>query len=234
MIDKFYELSCNFDRFGDHTDEDEPSEDGYLELFDGYEDLKFAFYHCASIKLGGEKGVADFEITKDNECRVVNAQMPKEILFIAERQYLSMTDFPNLEDADGWPVMSKKMAEVLLSVGDFPHQIIPVTFVDHLDEPIEDEYVILHLTELSDFFDLDKSIYTREPLERDPSHTIICDIEKLVLKEPVNGFPPMFRVKWTSVDLFVSAEAKTALEAAGIKGLSFSTIRQMYFMQTYD
>jgi hypothetical protein len=233
MIDKFYELECNFDRFGDH-DEDEPSEDGYLELFDGYEDLKSAFYYCASIKLGGEKGVADYEITKDNDCRVVNAQMPKEIIFIAERKYLSMTDFPNLEDAHGWPVMSKKMAEVLLSVSDFPHQIIPVTFIDHSDEFIENDYVILHLTELSDFLDPDKSIYTREQAMDDPSRTMISDIEKLVLKEPVNGFPPMFRVKWTEVNLFVSAEAKTALEASGIQGLSFSTIRQMYFTQTYD
>jgi hypothetical protein len=234
MIDKFYKLSCNFDRFGDHTDEDEDSEDGYLELFEGYDDLENAFLHCASITLGGDKGIAKREFTKDDDYRVVNAQMPKEIIFIADRKYLSMTDFPNLEDADYWPVMSRRMAEVILSVGDFPHQIIPVAFMDHLDEPIEEDYVILHLTELSDFLDQDKSIYTREPVEGYPGRTFICDIEKLVLKEPVNGFPPMFRVHWTEIDLFVSAEAKTALEAAGIQGLSFESIRQMYFMQTYD
>ncbi len=236
MIDKFYGLSHNFDRFGDHEDEDEVSEDGYLDRFEGDEDLKSAFFHCASIALGGDKGIAEYQVTEDDgyDCCVVNAQMPKEILFVAERKYLSMTDFPILEYANFWPVMSRKMAEVLLSVGDFPHQIIPVSFVDHLDVPIECDYVILHLTERSDLLDTDNSIYTREPVMDDSGRTFICDIEKLVLKEPENGLPPMFRVKWTHVHLFVSAEAKIALEAAGIQGLSFYRIRHIYPKQTSD
>jgi hypothetical protein len=148
--------------------------------------------------------------------------------------YLLMTDFPNLEYAGFWPVMSRKMVEVLLSVGDFPHQIIPVTFVDHLDTPIECDYVILHLTELSDFLDIDRSIYTREPVMDGSGRTVICNIQKLVLKEPKNGLPPMFRVKQTRVYLFVSAEAKIALEAAGIQGLKFNRIRHIYSKQTSD
>jgi hypothetical protein len=168
------------------------------------------------------------------ESSFLSAQMPKEIKFIADRDYLSMTDFPHLEDAHFWPVMSRKMAEVILSVGDFPHQIIPVTFEDCWDMPIECDYVILHLTELSDFLDQDKSIYSRKPVRDDSGRTFIGDIKKLVLKEPGGGFPPMFRVKWTAVDLFVSAEAKTALEAAGIQGLSFATLQQLYLMQDYD
>ncbi len=236
MTDKFYELSFDFDRFGDPEDEDRVSEDGYLDRFEGYEDLKSAFFYCASIVLGGDKGIAKYQTTEDDgyDCCVVNAQMPKEILFVAERKYLSMTDFPNLEDADDWPVMSRKMAEVLLSVGDFPHQIIPVNFVDHLDVPIECDYVILHLTERSDLLDTDNSIYTREPVMDDSGRTFICDIKKLVLKEPENGLPPMFRVKWTEVYLFVSAEAKIALEVAGIQGLSFNRIRHIYPNQTSD
>jgi hypothetical protein len=234
MINKFYELECNFDRFGDHEDKDEDSEDGYLEVFEGYKNLKAAFFDCVPITLGGDKGIAERQITEDNDYRVVNAQMPKEIKFIADRDYLSMTDFPNLKDADYWPVMSRKMAEVILSVGDFPHQIIPVTFEDYWDIPIECEYVILHPTKLSDFLDQDKSIYSRETAMDDSGRTFICDIKKLVLKEPEDGFPPMFRVKWKSVSLFVSTEAKTALEAAGIRGLRFITLQQLYFMQKYD
>jgi hypothetical protein len=222
MTDKFYKLTRSYDRFEDCENDD--IKDGYLEKFEDCRDLEDAFCHCASITLGGDKGIAKREITKDNDFRVVNAQMPKEIEFIGEREYLNMTDFPSLEDADFWPVMSRKMAEVLLSVGNFPHQIIPVTFRDHLGIPIECDYVILHLTELSDILDLDKSVYAEEQSVKDPSRIVICDIEKIVLKEPKKGFPPVFRVKWTELHLFVSAEAKTALEAAGVQGLSFSRI----------
>jgi hypothetical protein len=234
MTDKFYELGHDFDRFGDNENEDRVSEDGYLERFEGYESLEDAFSNCASLTLGGDKGIAEYQINKDNNYRVVNAQMPKEILFVAERKHLNMTDFPNLEDAGFWPVMSRRMVEVLLSVGDFPHQIIPVSFADHLDIPIECDYVILHLTKLSDFLDTDKSIYTREPIMDNSGRTFICDIEKLVLKEPENVLPPMFRIKWTEIYLFVSAEAKIALEAAGIQGLSFNRIRHLYSKQTSD
>jgi hypothetical protein len=234
MINKFYELSCNFDRFGDPEDENRASEDGYMDWFEGCEALEDAFFDCASITLGGDRGIAEWEVTSDNDYRVVNAQMPKDIIFAAERKHLNMTDFPRLEDAHFWPVMSRKMAEVLLSVGDFPHQIIPVTFVDHSDIPIECDYVIFHLTQLSNFFDLDESIYSRTPVMNDSGRTVICDVKKLVLKEPKNGFPPMFRVKWNVVNLFVSAAAKTALEAADIQGLCFTTLQQLYYRHTYD
>jgi hypothetical protein len=234
MTDKFYELGHNFDRFGDHEDEDQASEDGYLEKFESYNDIENAFFCCAPITLGGDKGVAEREPTEEGIWSVLKAQMPKEIKFTVDREWLSMTDFPHLEDAHFWPIMSRKMVEILLSVGDFPHQIIPVSFRDHLGVPIECDYVILHLTELSDILDLDKSLYSLRQSVLDPSKSIISDIKKVVLKEPKKGFPPVFRVKWKEIYLFVSAEAKVALEAAGIKGIGFSTIRQLYFMHTYD
>jgi hypothetical protein len=214
MTDKFYELGHDFDRFGDYENEDRVSEDGYLDRFEGDEDLENAFIYCASIVLGGDKGIAEYQITEDDgyDYCVVNAQMPEEILFVAERKYLSMTDFPILEYADYWPVMSRKMAEVLLSVGDFPHQIIPVAFVDHSDVPIECDYVILHLTERSDLLDTHNSIYTRLPVMDDSGRTFTGRIEKLV----------------------VSSEAKIALEAAGIQGLGFTRIRHIYSKQTSD
>jgi hypothetical protein len=220
MTDKFYELDCNFDRFG----ENEAFEDGYLEKFEGYDGLEYAFMGCASITLGGDKGIAEREPTAEGIWSVLKAQMPKEIKFTAEREYLSMTDFPNLEDAHFWPIMSRKMVEILLSVRNFPHQIIPVTFRDHLGIPIECDYVILHLTQLLDLLDLDKSVYSLDQSILDPSKLLVSDIQKIVLKEPKKGFPPIFRVKHAKLHLFVSTEAKTALEAAGIKGLSFSRI----------
>jgi hypothetical protein len=245
MTDKFYELSYDFDCFINSTDE----YDGYLEVFEGWEYLEETFRHCcASITLGGDKVIAEYEIIRDMDdyvdnyysYRVVNAQVPKEIEFIAKREYLSMTDFPNLNKADRWPIMSRKMAEVILSVGDFPHQIIPVTFKDYSGVPIECDYVILHLTKLSDLLDLDKSSYTKQLCNVDDDFikkarknglilnnpvvfTAIESINEIVLKEPKNGFPPIFRVEWIDI-LCVSAETKNALEMAEIKGLIFDPI----------
>jgi hypothetical protein len=222
MTDKFYKLNHNFDRFRDH--EDEAYEDGYLEKFEGYNDLENAFFHCVTMALCGEKGIAEYEPTEEGIWSVLKAQIPKEIKFTVDREWLSMTDFPRLEDAHFWPIMSRNMVEVLLSIGDFPHQIIPVTFKDYLGITIECDYVILQLNKLSHLLDMDKSVYALEKTVLDPTKFMVRDIEKLVLKEPENGFPPMFRIKWSKVDLFVSAEAKTALEAEGVKGLSFSRI----------
>jgi hypothetical protein len=59
MTDKFYKLGHDFDRFGDYENEDRVSEDGYLDRFEGDEDLKSAFFYCASIALvvqGGNPG----------------------------------------------------------------------------------------------------------------------------------------------------------------------------------
>jgi hypothetical protein len=232
MTDKFYELSHNFDRF-DKDDGHDEHNDGYLEKFEGYEELDYAFFHCAAITLGVNKGIAEREPNKEGIWRVLKAQMPKEIEFTADREWLSMTDFPHLGDADFWPIMSRKMVEIILSVGDFPHQIIPVTFRDYLGIPIECDYVILQLNKLSHFLDMDKSLYTLTEMVDDPTKLLVQDIKKLMLKEPENGFPPIFRVEWKAVNLFVSAEAKIALEAAGIKGTGFSAIRQIYLMQTY-
>lgn len=117
--------------------------------------------------------------------------------------------------------MSKRMVEVLLSVGDFPHQIIPITFRDELGITLEPDYVILQLNELSNLFDLEKSVYTLEPTVLDPTKSMVWDIEKLRLVKPAGGFPPIFRVNWEKTCLYVSAKAKNALEAAGLKGLRF-------------
>jgi hypothetical protein len=52
----------------------------------------------------------------------------------------------------------------------------------------------------------------------------IPHITNLVLKEPVNGFPPAFRLNRADErsSLYVSPAAKKALEETGIKGLRFT------------
>jgi hypothetical protein len=220
MTDKFYELSHNYDRFGDSGRE----YDGYLEKFDGWNKINDAFLDCSVISLGGDKGIAAPETTKDNDWRIVNAQMPKEVNFVVTRKWLSSTDFPHIDHAFFWPIMSTRMVEVLLSVGDFPHQIIPVTFRDRRGKILEPNYVILQLNQISDLIDRNESVYTLKQAVVDPSRSFICDIKKLRLVEPEKGFPPIFRVKWNVSYLYVSAAAKKALEAADIQGLDFSRI----------
>jgi hypothetical protein len=217
--DKFYKLSYSFDRFGDSE-----AWDGSLEKFDGWNKVENAFFGCSSITLTGDRGIADHETTEDNDWRVVNAQMPEEIVFTVNEKWLRDTDFPHIDDADFWPIMSKRMVGVLLSVDDFPHQIIPITFKDKSGKTLEPDYVILQLNQISDFIDRDKSVYTMKQAVIDPNRSFICDIKKLRLVEPENGFPPIFRVKWNVPYLYVSAEAKNALEASGIKGLKLSPI----------
>jgi hypothetical protein len=218
MTDEFYRLTQSLDRFPEW--EEEPR-DGYLEKFDGWEDLGDAFVNCALITLGGDEGIAEWEATKDGVWCVLEAQMPKEVKFVVNREWLSETDFPYMEDARSWPIMSKRMVEVLLSVGDFPHQIIPITFRDGLGVTLEPDYVILQLNELSNLLDLEKSVYTLEPTILDPTKSMVRGIKKLRLVKPAGGFPPIFRVYWKETYLYVSAKAKNALEAADLKGLDF-------------
>lgn len=218
MTDEFYELTRSLDRFPEWL---EKAYDGYLEKFDGWEDLRRAFVDCALITLEGDEGIAEPEATEDGVWRVLKAQMPKEMKFTVNREWLSETDFPYMEDVRSWTIMSKRMVEVLLSVGDFPHQIIPITFRDELGITLEPDYVILQLNELSNLFDLEKSVYTLEPTVLDPTKSMVWDIEKLRLVKPAGGFPPIFRVNWEKTCLYVSAKAKNALEAAGLKGLRF-------------
>jgi hypothetical protein len=218
MIDEFYELTQSLDRFPEWV---EGARDGYLEKFDGWEDLRRAFVDCATITLGGDEGIAEPDATEDGVWRVFKAQMPRDIKFVVNREWLSETDFPYMEDVENWTIMSKRMVEVLLSVGDFPHQIIPITCRDGLGITLEPDYVILQLNELSNLFDLEKSVYTLEPTILDPTKSMVWDIEKLRLVKPAGGFPPIFRVNWNKIDLYVSAKAKNALEAAGLKGLDF-------------
>ena len=129
------------------------------------------------------------------------------------------------------PVMSKRMLSVLESVGYFPHQTISVTIEDTVlvtgtdgklqpSGKINTDYVAVQLLEQLDIFDRKKSIY--EPSFINPND--VGDIDKLVLKVPPQGLPPIFRIKDNRTYLYVSPEAKTALEEAGITGIRFVRI----------
>jgi hypothetical protein len=165
--------------------------------------------------------------------------LPERVEFFTFEDILETIDYPYNDVS--WPIMSKRMLDTLLSVGDFRHRAYPLVMLNsdmaiHYDEDgnaqtPEAEYhnfFAVHVLEDLDVFDWENSIYERS--ER--NHNVIngSTLEKLVLKEPPNGFPPIFRVDTPPIDirLYVSAEACTALEAAGIRGVDFIQVENNY------
>ena len=132
------------------------------------------------------------------------------------------------------PIMSRRMLYVLNSLGTFPHQVISVSIKDNessiydINKPSgkynRDEYVAVHLLEHLNVFDYEKSIYKSDHIH--PGN--IRRIKKMVLKKPPKGFPPLFKIPEDSLNLYISPQAKLALEEAGITGVRFPRLRGTY------
>ena len=127
------------------------------------------------------------------------------------------------------PVMSKRMLSILRLVKDFPHQVIPVTIEDtevtsvsfpESSGRVSTDYVAVQLLDQLDIFDRENSVYSHSSVSPDG----IGRIEKLVLQIPQSGLPPIFRIKDNRTYLYVSPEAKAALEEAEITGTRFVDI----------
>ena len=127
------------------------------------------------------------------------------------------------------PIISKQMLSVLRSVKDFPHQAIPVSIRDmqmatgsftERSGKVSTDYVAVQLLEQLDIVDRERSDYDTDDDDSDE----IEYINKLVLSVPESGLPPIFRIKENSTYLYVSPEAKAALEEAGITGIRFVDI----------
>jgi hypothetical protein len=145
------------------------------------------------------------------------------------------TDFLRIDDSDLNPIVSKRMLYVLCCVSDFPHKAISTRIYDfgfqdqgmnnyagQTQPPtgeFNEDYVSLQLLEHVDGIDPDSCEY------EDKYPGILPPLLKTswIMKEPVGGFPPIFRLNKAgpSVYLFVSPIAKEALEEAGIKGIRF-------------
>jgi hypothetical protein len=154
-------------------------------------------------------------------------ELPERIQFKAVFEALHSTDYP-LSNVR-WPLVSRKMLDMLRSVGDFPHRAIPVEMINCkvrggspvsiLDDK-DHGFFILQLTQHLDAFDWEKSVFTPHPRLTNR----VSRIEKLSLKEPIDGFPPIFQLSVYLGIFFVSAQARMALEGEGIKGIEFRDI----------
>jgi hypothetical protein len=161
-------------------------------------------------------------------------ELPDPVIFYTDFDLLAYTDYP-CSDAD-WPIMSRRMYDILIGLGDFPHRVIPIAMIHRrLSNPRKppklflkdgkpnpeltnfDDYVAVQLLEESDFFDFEHSKY--EPNLYFPKW--VRSVEKYELKEPVGGFPPLFRLEADSVVLFISETARLALLEAGIRGMGY-------------
>jgi hypothetical protein len=153
--------------------------------------------------------------------------LPVPVPFVGLIAYLPDLDYP-YNDRD-WPIVSPGMLEVLKSVGDFRHSVYPTIINDSsTDDPpgVNKSFLILQTLEFLDAFDFDKSEYV---MDQD-LESLVDKASKVVLKEPPNGFPPMFRLNVRKNRLFVSVAAKEALEASGKDGgAKFTPVDEDYY-----
>jgi hypothetical protein len=165
--------------------------------------------------------------------------LPKEILFQANFNLIPNYDYP-LTDLQ-IPILSVRMLNTLEEIRCFDYYAVPVIMIDdtYMEErfnedgnlnikvPTNKDYVAVRLSNLLDSFDYENSDF--RALRSNPKAP--GRIKKLVLKEPKLGFPPMFRVNVISSTLFVSEEAKIALEQNKIKGCVFEEVEITPFNQ---
>jgi hypothetical protein len=159
--------------------------------------------------------------------------LPEPVVFYTDTDFSLYTDYPT--NNVYWPVMSRRMYYTLLTVGDFPHRVIPIATMDGSKFTFEperrflangqpnpdithfDDFVAVQLLEESNYFDFEHSIYKPSPKFPEWVHSV----ERFVLNEPPEGFPPLFRLSAYSVALFISAKARDVLKESGIRGTAY-------------
>lgn len=158
--------------------------------------------------------------------------LPERIYFEANIETLKAIDYP-FNDV-GWPIMSERMRAALLAVGSFQHRIFPVMMLDDTVEPKFDAegeplpevvvrgFAAVQLTEYCDAFDWDRSEYVRNEIFEGQ----ILKADKLVLKNV--ALPPLFRLSALPRRLLVSAAGRRALEVAGIGGVKFHPLHDVF------
>jgi hypothetical protein len=149
---------------------------------------------------------------------------PDPVVYSGYFPTLTFIDYPLTDN--GWCVTSRRMYEVLRSVGDFPHRVIPVAVAD-TQRPRSERayangklnssfhlwnYLAVHIDRHLDLFDETRAVFTRD------SALDIVDIEQYAFQIPAGGLPPLFRVSVDPTTLFISHPARVALRAARISG----------------
>jgi hypothetical protein len=175
------------------------------------------------------EGYEEVSISMNKPSEIV--EFPNPVEFQGLLSTVRQTDYPVIQE--DWPVMSKRMVEVLESVGSFPHRVLPTRILDgdigqslaegnrRFDEQgnfkpefYSDDYVLLQLTERLDAMDLERSVYDHY----NHKVNIVTGVDKFVFKDIGRDYPPIFRPLHCPARLFISEAAKQAFEASGIRG----------------
>ncbi|WP_028973389.1 hypothetical protein [Spirochaeta cellobiosiphila] len=156
--------------------------------------------------------------------------------FIFSGDFDSVGTFDYITNDLRIPIFSKRMIDLLTSLGEFEHELIPCEIFDFSiphEKVFEDrskwlfkssveinkDYFVLR--PLGDFLEMDYEKSEYEMLTGFPGE--IESITNLVIKEVEGGLPPLFRIKERSIAILVPESVKAELEAAGLKGLVFES-----------
>jgi len=155
-------------------------------------------------------------------------KLPEPVLMVGNLKKVSKLDYPYTDT--GWPIMSAKMRAVLQGLNGCRTRAYPLRMIDDtLDDPsvyfdsVDDpKHVItgfsaVQILDRVDSFDWEESVYTRSQYV--PG--LVSELEKLVVKEPTNGFPPIFRLDAYPSLLMITEETKAAFEDARIEGVEY-------------
>ncbi len=158
--------------------------------------------------------------------------LPNNLYFDANFFHIPKFDFPFTNS--GIFIVSKKVKEVFEKFIEFKFNVVPVImfddtclkdrFLNNLELnnsiPTNEDYLALRLPKLDSYFDFENSVY------RVPKYSSkgVRGIKKLVLKEPKEGFPAIFRTKEKSTIIFVREDLRRALEANNFKGCVFEEV----------
>jgi hypothetical protein len=170
----------------------------------------------------------------ENTCGLVLTEeylLPQKVSFEANFQTISTMDFPYNDVR--WPIMSERMLDILLSVKHFPHKSIPIVMINDsimskdryqsnglANDGVENHnFYAVQLTSSITALDYERSKY-----ESDLNSMLIIDVERLILKEPREGFPPLFRISEYPAPLLVSSLGRLALESIEARGMIFTEL----------
>ena len=200
---KVYELNWERSHLIDEN------EDCSVVVFDGLEEFRF--------QLGGiQKYSASSEVILQGNFNIIPDK----------------TDFPVVDIAI--PLLSNKMLSILetdktLSYNKVDAVIVDDTYLEslfdekgHLIEsvPKNTDYKFFQVLNYTDVFDKTHSSF--KPMRSNPEKIGI--INKLVLREPKNGFPAIFRIEERPSILFINEATKNKFAHNKIKGCSFKEI----------
>jgi hypothetical protein len=200
---KVYELSWERSHLVDEN------EDCSVVVFDGLEEFRF--------QLGGiQKYISKNQIVLQGNFNIIP----------------NKSDFPVVDI--GVPLMSKKMISIIeadksLSLNKIKAVIVDDTYLQALFDgnneltdnlPKNDDYMFVQVLSFAKVFDIKNSFF--KPLRSNPHKIGI--INKLVLKEPIEGFPAIFRIEEKPSMLFINEATKSSFVLHKIKGCIFKEI----------